>query len=173
MRSFTPRLLISRRQTLAVVAYVGIVIGLLAVALLLVADLRDKLAEVAVAEMRLDQLSGRSPPSFGVDRLECRRERLAVSGGANNNDCGRGATATRRGGGRESGGRSGVVAGRTRRPRRQERIRRPNVQRGARASRPCRRSFTTSRQECHIYSWTNSRSSRLKFLASLKAGVCE
>ena len=63
MRSFAPRLLMSRQQTLAVVAYVGIVIGLLAIALLLVADLRDKLAEVAVAEMRLDQLSGRSPPS--------------------------------------------------------------------------------------------------------------
>jgi general secretion pathway protein M len=63
MRSSTPRLAIGRRQILAVVAYVGIVIGLLAIALLLAADLRDKIAEVAVAQMRLDQLSGRSPPN--------------------------------------------------------------------------------------------------------------
>jgi general secretion pathway protein M len=63
MRSFTPRLVIGRRQTLAVVAYAGIVIGLLVIALLLVADLRDKVAEVTAAQMRLDQLSGRSPPS--------------------------------------------------------------------------------------------------------------
>jgi general secretion pathway protein M len=63
MRSFTPRLAIGRRQVLAFVAYVGIVVGLLAMALLLVADVRDKIAEVAVAQMRLDQLSGRSPPS--------------------------------------------------------------------------------------------------------------
>jgi general secretion pathway protein M len=63
MPSLTPRLTIGRRQILAVVAYVGIVIGLLAIALLLAADLRDKMAEVAVAQMRLDQLSGRSPPN--------------------------------------------------------------------------------------------------------------
>jgi general secretion pathway protein M len=65
MRSFTPRLAIGRRQILAVVAYAGIVIGLFAIALLLVADLRGKLAEVAVAQMRLDQLSSRSPPNLG------------------------------------------------------------------------------------------------------------
>jgi general secretion pathway protein M len=63
MVSFAPRLVIGRRQILAVVAYVGIVIGLLAIALLLVADLRDRVAEVVAAQMRLDQLSGRSPPS--------------------------------------------------------------------------------------------------------------
>jgi general secretion pathway protein M len=63
MRSLTSRLAIGRRQILAVVAYGGIVIGLFAIALLLVADLRDRLAEVAAAQMRLDQLSGRSPPS--------------------------------------------------------------------------------------------------------------
>jgi general secretion pathway protein M len=63
MRSFTPRLAIGRRQILAVVTYAGIVIGLLTTALLLAADLRDKLAGVAVAQMRLDQLSGRTPPN--------------------------------------------------------------------------------------------------------------
>jgi general secretion pathway protein M len=52
-----------RRQALAVAAYVGLVIGLLAIALLLVADLRDKAAEVAAARMQLDQLSARSRPS--------------------------------------------------------------------------------------------------------------
>jgi general secretion pathway protein M len=45
---------------LAVVAYLGVVIGLLAISLVLVADLRDKKAEVEAAQMRLDQLSERS-----------------------------------------------------------------------------------------------------------------
>ena len=42
MRTSTHRLVIGRRQALAVVAYVCVVIALLAVSLLLVADLRDK-----------------------------------------------------------------------------------------------------------------------------------
>ena len=50
------------RQALAVVAYVGVVIALLAISLLLVADLRDKAAQIAAAQMRLDQLSERPPP---------------------------------------------------------------------------------------------------------------
>jgi general secretion pathway protein M len=54
----------SRRQALAVVAYVGVVVALLAVSLLLVADLRDKAAEAATAQMRLDQLSERSGPNL-------------------------------------------------------------------------------------------------------------
>jgi general secretion pathway protein M len=66
MRSSTPRLVIGRRQTLAILAYVGVVIGLLAISLLLIADLRDKAAEVAAARMRLDQLSERSPPSLSA-----------------------------------------------------------------------------------------------------------
>jgi general secretion pathway protein M len=64
MRTSTHRLVIGRRQALAVVAYGGVVIALLAVSLLLVADLRDKAAEVAAAQMRLDQLSERSQPSL-------------------------------------------------------------------------------------------------------------
>ena len=63
MRTSTHRLVIGRRQALAVVAYVGVVIGLLAISLFLVADLRDKAAEIAAAQMRLDQLSERSRPS--------------------------------------------------------------------------------------------------------------
>jgi len=56
-------LVIGRRQAFAVAAYVGVVIALLAASLFLVADLRDKAAEVAAAQMRLDQLSERSQPS--------------------------------------------------------------------------------------------------------------
>ena len=63
MRTSTPRLVIGRRQALAVVAYVGVVIALLAISLFLIADLRDKAAEIAAAQMRLDQLSERSRPS--------------------------------------------------------------------------------------------------------------
>jgi general secretion pathway protein M len=42
------------------------VIALLAISLLLVADLRDKAADIAAAQMRLDQLSGRSRPSLSA-----------------------------------------------------------------------------------------------------------
>jgi general secretion pathway protein M len=55
-----------RRQALAVVAYVGVVIALLAVSLLLVVDLRGKAAEIVAAQMRLDQLSERSGPSLSA-----------------------------------------------------------------------------------------------------------
>ena len=53
---------LGRGQALAVAAYAGIVTVLLAVALFLAADLRDKAAEIAAAQARLDQLSGRSRP---------------------------------------------------------------------------------------------------------------
>lgn len=66
MQSSIPRTLLSRRQALAVAAYIGVVIGLLAVSLFLVADLRDKATEVAAAETRLDQLSERSRPNSSV-----------------------------------------------------------------------------------------------------------
>jgi general secretion pathway protein M len=66
MRTSTHRLVIDRRQALAVVAYVGVVIGLLAISLLLIADLRDKAGEVAAAQMRLDQLSERSRSSLSA-----------------------------------------------------------------------------------------------------------
>jgi general secretion pathway protein M len=59
-------LTIGRRQTVAVGAYVGVVIALLAISLLLVADLRDKAADIAAAQMRLDQLSERSRPSLSA-----------------------------------------------------------------------------------------------------------
>lgn len=62
MRSYTPRLALGRRQILAVITYVGIVVGLLVTGFLLVVDLRDKVAEDTAAQIRLDQLSGRSPP---------------------------------------------------------------------------------------------------------------
>jgi general secretion pathway protein M len=64
MRTSTHSLVIGRRQALAVVAYIGVVIALMAVSLFLIADLRDKAAEVAAAQMRLDQLSERSQPSL-------------------------------------------------------------------------------------------------------------
>jgi len=60
MRTSTHRLAISRRQALAIGAYACVVIVLLAISLLLVADLRDKAAEIAAAQMRLDELSERS-----------------------------------------------------------------------------------------------------------------
>jgi general secretion pathway protein M len=66
MRTSTHRLVIDRRQALAVVAYVGVVIGLLAISLLLIADLREKAGEVAAAQMRLDQLSERSRSSLSA-----------------------------------------------------------------------------------------------------------
>jgi general secretion pathway protein M len=55
-----------RDQALAVAAYVGVVIALLAISLLLVADLRDKAVEMAAAQMRLDQLSERSRQSLSA-----------------------------------------------------------------------------------------------------------
>jgi general secretion pathway protein M len=66
MRTSAHRLIIGRRQALAVAAYVGVVTALLAVSLLLFADLRDKAAEAAAAQMRLDQLSERSQPSLSA-----------------------------------------------------------------------------------------------------------
>jgi general secretion pathway protein M len=60
MRTSIHTLVIGRRQALAVFVYVGVVIALLAISLFLVADLRDKLAELAAAQIRLDQLSERS-----------------------------------------------------------------------------------------------------------------
>ena len=48
---------------MAVITYVGVVIGLLAISLFLVVDLHDKATEVAAAETRLDQLSKRSGPN--------------------------------------------------------------------------------------------------------------
>jgi general secretion pathway protein M len=62
MRPPLPRFVIGRRRALAVVAYVGVVIALIAISLFLVADLRDKAVEIAAAEMRLDQLSEPSRP---------------------------------------------------------------------------------------------------------------
>jgi general secretion pathway protein M len=66
MRTSTQRLTIGRRQTVAVGAYVGVVIALLAISLLLVADLRDKAADIAAAQMRLDQVAERSRPSLSA-----------------------------------------------------------------------------------------------------------
>ena len=66
MQPSTHRLAIGRAQALAVVAYVGVVIALLASSLLLLADLRDKAAEIAAAQTRLDQLSERSRPSLAA-----------------------------------------------------------------------------------------------------------
>jgi general secretion pathway protein M len=51
---------IGRRQALAVAVYVGVVIALLAISLFLIADLRDKVAELAAVHVRLAQLSDRS-----------------------------------------------------------------------------------------------------------------
>lgn len=53
---------IGRRQALAVGAYTGALIALLGAALVLVVDLRDKGAEIAAAQTRLDQLSERGRP---------------------------------------------------------------------------------------------------------------
>ena len=67
MRTSTHRLVIGRWHALAVVAYVGVVIGLLAaISILLVADIRDKAAEMAAAQIRLDQVSERSRLSSSV-----------------------------------------------------------------------------------------------------------
>jgi general secretion pathway protein M len=66
MRTSLHRLVLGRRQALAVFGYVGVVIALLATSLFLVADLRNKAAELAAAQMRLDQLSERSQPSASI-----------------------------------------------------------------------------------------------------------
>jgi general secretion pathway protein M len=60
MRTSLHRFVIGRRQALAVVVYVGVVIALLAISLFLIADLRDKAAELAAVQMRLAQLFERS-----------------------------------------------------------------------------------------------------------------
>ena len=57
---------IGRREALAVAAYAGAVIALLAAALFLVVDLRDKEAAITAAKMRLDQLSERSRPGLSA-----------------------------------------------------------------------------------------------------------
>jgi general secretion pathway protein M len=66
MRTSTHSLVIGRRQALAVVAYIGVVIAFLAISLFLVADLREKAAEIVEAQMRLDQLSERSQPALSA-----------------------------------------------------------------------------------------------------------
>jgi general secretion pathway protein M len=60
MRTSLHRFVIGRRQALAVVIYFGVVIALLVISLFLIADLRDKAAELAAVQMRLAQLSERS-----------------------------------------------------------------------------------------------------------------
>jgi general secretion pathway protein M len=62
MRVSTPSLILGRREALAVGAYAGVVIALVAISLALLADLHDKSAEIAAAQTRLDQLSERSRP---------------------------------------------------------------------------------------------------------------
>jgi len=62
MPASTPSLALGRREVFAVAAYAGVVIALLAMSLALVADLHDKSAAIAAAQMRLDQLSERSAP---------------------------------------------------------------------------------------------------------------
>jgi general secretion pathway protein M len=66
MQILNPRLVIGRRQALALAAYVGVVLGLLAASLWLVVDLGGKAAEVAAAQTRLDQLSERSRGSLSA-----------------------------------------------------------------------------------------------------------
>ncbi len=66
MRIFSRNLVISRRQALAVVSYLGVVIAFLAISLVLIADLRDKAAEIEAAQARLDQLSERSRTSLSA-----------------------------------------------------------------------------------------------------------
>ena len=61
MTLFT-RMALGRRQTLAVIVYIGLVTGLLASSLWLVADLWAKSGLVAAAEKRLDQLAEHSRP---------------------------------------------------------------------------------------------------------------
>jgi general secretion pathway protein M len=60
MRTSLHRFVIGPRQALAVVVYVGVVIVLFVISLFLIADLRDKAAELAAVQMRLAQLSERS-----------------------------------------------------------------------------------------------------------------
>jgi general secretion pathway protein M len=60
MRTSLHRFVIGPRQALAVVVYVGVVIVLFVISLFLIADLRDKAAELAAAQMRLAHLSERS-----------------------------------------------------------------------------------------------------------------
>ena len=136
MRTSAHRLVIGRRQALAVVAYVGVVIALLAISLLLVADLRDKAAQIAAAQMRLDQLSERSPPGLSAS--------IASNAGVSGSPFLDGRTITVAGaalqqrvedGGCESERRANVFASRTRRPRRQERFRRSNRQLGGQSAR--------------------------------------
>lgn len=66
MRTLSHSLAIGRRQALAVVCYLGVVIALLAISLVLIADLRDKAAEIEAAQARLDQLSERSRASLSA-----------------------------------------------------------------------------------------------------------
>jgi len=60
MRLSTLSQALGRREAFAVAVYAGVVIALLAMSLALVADLHEKSAEVAAAQMRLDQLVERS-----------------------------------------------------------------------------------------------------------------
>ena len=66
MRIPTHKFALDRRQALAVGVYVGVVIILFALSILLVADLREKAAEIAAAQTRLEQLSERSRPGFSA-----------------------------------------------------------------------------------------------------------
>ena len=63
MQISADRFAISRRQAFAVVAYLGVVIAFVSISFFLVEDLRDRAAELAAAQMRLDQLTDRSRPN--------------------------------------------------------------------------------------------------------------
>ena len=173
MRTPTPRLVISRRQALAMAAYVGAVIALLAVSVLLVVDLRDKLAEIAAAQMRLDQLSERSRSSLSASNTS--------NAGPSGSPFLDGKTITIAGAALQQRIEAAVAKADGVLTSSQLELDGPDAKNGfvnlsasVEVSQPAVQTiFTTSRQECHTYSWTSFRSSRLRFLASLKVGACE
>ena len=174
MQTSTPRLVIGRRQALAVVAYLGVVIGLLAISLVLVADLRDKKAEVEAAQMRLDQLSERSRLSSAASITP----NATVSGSPFLD----GRTITVAGAALQQRVEAAVAKAGGALMSSQVELDGPDAKNGfinltasmeVSQPAPCRRSFTTSRRECHTFLLTSFRSSRLRSSGSRRAGACE
>jgi general secretion pathway protein M len=157
-----------QRQTLAVLAYVGVVVVLAASSLWLIDDLRVRSRGIAAAQERLDQLtqhSRRRPPaSIGSDAsvsgspfLDART--ITIAGAAMEQRVG--AAVAKAGGALISS---------------QVELDGPEAKNGfvsvEVASQRCRRFSMTSRPGCQIFSWTNFRFNRRRTSASRRAGAC-
>jgi len=149
------------------------VIALLAISLFLIADLRDKAAELAAVQMRLAQLFERSQNGSSAS--------IGSNPGVNGSPFLDGQTITIAGAALQQRVQEAVAKADGALMSSQIELEGPDAKNGfvgltasiEVSQGVCRRSFTRSKRECHTYSLTNFRSSRLKFLATLRVDARE